>query len=179
MEMQIEPYEKYYARQAGGGIDNWYRGAAVQRGHGIGSFLGGLFRVALPFIKKGALSFGKEALNAGVNVLEDVENNVPFRQSFTTRLNNAQNNLQRKASDKLNSLLIGDGYKPKRKKKNTQSKRISRRRKSKNPKLKSRSKKRNINKKKKNPKRKRQTLRKKKKGNLLKSKYNLTSDIFN
>ena len=52
-------------------------GSPYQRGHGIGSFLGGLFRKILPFLNKGARAVEKEALRAGINMIEDVENNKP------------------------------------------------------------------------------------------------------
>ncbi|KAK7576270.1 hypothetical protein V9T40_012556 [Parthenolecanium corni] len=132
MDSKIVPYEKYYAIQAGGGIDSWYRGAPVQRGHGIGSFLGGLFRAALPLFRKGALAVGKEALNAGVNVLDDIGYGVPLKTSLNMQMNNATNNLKRKATDKVMGLLKGEGYKPKKKRKQTQSKKVTRRRKSTN-----------------------------------------------
>jgi len=130
MESKIMPYERYYAIQAGNGIDTWYRGAPVQRGHGIGSFLGGLFRAALPMLRKGAVAVGKEALSAGANVLDDVAFGVPFKTALDMRMNDATNNLKRKATDKITGLLKGGGYKPKRKKKTTQSKKVSLRRKS-------------------------------------------------
>jgi len=40
-----------------------------QCGHGIGSFLGGLFRKILFYLDKGARAIGKEALRAGINVM--------------------------------------------------------------------------------------------------------------
>jgi len=49
---------------------------------GIGSFLGGLFRKILPYLGKGARAIGKEALRAGINVIEDVENNTPLKEAM-------------------------------------------------------------------------------------------------
>lgn len=177
MESQIEPYEKYYARQAGGGIYSWYRGAPYQRGHGIGSFLGGLFRAALPLIKKGALAVGKEALGAGVNVLDDVANDIPFRQSVGSQLDNVQNNLKRKAKDKVMGFLRGEGYKPKKRPRLAQLKSKSRGRKSNKPK----SKLNKVKKIKKSKKNTRRTLkgRIRRKSAQKRSKYDLNQDIFN
>ena len=73
----ICPYEKYYQQQAGSGIAAIYKGAPYQRGHGIGSFLGGLFRSILPLISTGAKVVGKEAMRAGVGLLNDVIEHHP------------------------------------------------------------------------------------------------------
>jgi len=51
----------------------FFVGSLYQRG--IGSFLGGLFRKILPYLNKGARTVGREVLRAGINVIEDVENN--------------------------------------------------------------------------------------------------------
>ena len=45
-------YEDYYTGQVGGNMPV-FRGSRHQRGHGLGSVIGGLFRrVVLPFLKK-------------------------------------------------------------------------------------------------------------------------------
>ena len=53
-----------------------FQGIPYQRGHGLGSFFGRLFRSILPVAKRVgkrvAKTVGKEALNMGANVLEDV-----------------------------------------------------------------------------------------------------------
>lgn len=110
------PYEHYYSHQAGSGIGVIYKGAAYQRGHGIGSFLGGLFRSVLPLLSSGARVVGKEALNAGVGLLSDMVNARPMEDSIKTRLKDATSNLKRKAHDKIDRLnMSGSGYKTKRK----------------------------------------------------------------
>ena len=55
--MIMDPLLKYYIRQAGGGrhSENWVGPIYIfpsfmQRGHGIGSFLSGLFRKVRPII---------------------------------------------------------------------------------------------------------------------------------
>ncbi|XP_063994371.1 uncharacterized protein F54H12.2-like [Diachasmimorpha longicaudata] len=67
----MSPYIAYYANQAGGGTVDRYSdfgrvfvGSPYQRGHGIGAFLGGLFRRILPYLGSAARAVGKEALNA-------------------------------------------------------------------------------------------------------------------
>lgn len=108
------PYQQYYANQAGSGIGAIYRGAPYQRGHGIGSFLGGIFRSILPLFKTGARVVGKEALRTGSNILGDLVENRSAKESFRDRLQEAGVNLKRKADEKIDSLMVGSGYKRKR-----------------------------------------------------------------
>ena len=61
-----EDYYSYYLNQAGHGF-NVFRGSTVQTGHGIGSFLGGLARSAMPIMK----SFAGKALKTGVSFAKD------------------------------------------------------------------------------------------------------------
>ena len=106
--MTSEDYE-YYDIQSGrgGGIPRVFVGAPYQRGHGIGSFLGGLFRRVFPYLSKGVRAVGKEALRAGINVIEDVENNTPFKEAVKSRLKESRGNLKRKAKEKISSLMKG------------------------------------------------------------------------
>lgn len=107
----ICPYEHYYTHQAGSGVGVIYKGALHQRGHGIGSFLGGLFRSVLPLISGGAKAIGKEALNAGVGLLKDMAATKPMEESIKNRFREASSNLKRRADNKLDSLMSGSGYK--------------------------------------------------------------------
>jgi len=76
-------YDEYYATPKEGGrsgrIPRVFVGSLYQRGHGIESFLGRLFRKILLYLGKGARMIDKEALRAGINVIEDVENNFQLR----------------------------------------------------------------------------------------------------
>lgn len=106
-------HEAYYHSQFGGGrgVPNVFVGSSRQRGHGLGSWFSGLFRSALPLLAKGARAVGKEALRAGVNILDDVtENNAGFKEAFHNRVNESGRNLKRKATDKINKLMEGSGY---------------------------------------------------------------------
>lgn len=76
------PYENYYSHQAGSGVGVIYKGSPYQRGHGIGSFLGGLFRSVLPLLSSGVRVVGKEALNAGVGLLSDMVQARPMEASI-------------------------------------------------------------------------------------------------
>lgn len=117
-------YVAYYDAQAGGGgVDHVFVGSPHQRGHGIGSFLGGLFRRALPLLQRGARAVGKEALRTGMNILDDVgTNNVPFKQSLKHRFQESRDNLKRKADEKLEKLMEGGGYKKVARRRKKQSK---------------------------------------------------------
>ena len=75
---------QYYIRQAGGGGRG--RGDTgigpiytippfVQRGHGIGSFMSGLFRTLRPIFWSGAKSLGREALRTGGKIMADIADN--------------------------------------------------------------------------------------------------------
>lgn len=120
-------YIQYYNDQIGagrtGGIDNVFYGGRHQKGHGIGAFLGGLFRMALPFIKSGARAIGKEAFRAGVNITDDVmSRGLDIKQSLKERARESGENLTRKAADKLIGVMNGNGYKSLRKRRRRQSK---------------------------------------------------------
>lgn len=113
-----DPYLVYYKNQLGSGVSVVYKGAPYQRGHGIGSFLGGLFRTITPLLKSGAKAVGKEALKAGMNVLGDVISTVPPRQALANRMKEFTGNLKRKADDKLDRTMTGSGTSYKKRKLN-------------------------------------------------------------
>lgn len=52
---------------------NVYRGGRRQRGYGMGGLFSGFFRKILPFLQDSAVTVGKNLLNVGTNVLQDVE----------------------------------------------------------------------------------------------------------
>ena len=65
-------YEDYYSRQVGGEIPVFV-GSRHQRGHGIGSVLGGLFRrFVIPLFTTHGRTLALDALRTGMNVAEDV-----------------------------------------------------------------------------------------------------------
>lgn len=54
-----------------------------QRGHGFGGLFRGLLRTIAPIAKRGLLSVGKAALNAGARALEDArDNNTSMKQAL-------------------------------------------------------------------------------------------------
>lgn len=85
-----------------------------QRGSGVGSFLGGLFRKILPILRKGTVAVGREAVNSGTNFINDVNHNVDPRKALKKRSREAAVNLVKK-------VLHGDGYKTRSNKRKRQS----------------------------------------------------------
>lgn len=110
-----DPYLKYYTHQAGSGVSNVYRGAEYQRGHGIGSFLGGLFRSVTPLLKSGVKALGKEALRSGLGFVGDIVHSVSPKEAVRNRVKEMTGNLKRRADNKIESIMEGSGYKRHRK----------------------------------------------------------------
>ena len=73
-------YEDYYLNQSGNGM-SVFQGARMQRGHGLGSFLSGLFRNAWPLIQTGAKAFGKQFLRTGLQIANDVADGQELKES--------------------------------------------------------------------------------------------------
>ena len=109
-------YAKYYNEQIGGGGGGGVRGvftsSAFQRGRGVGSWLGGLFRCILPYVTSGAKVFGKETLHARMKVIDDVANNgVNFKDAIKLRAGESGQQLKKKAAEKITEIMKGSGYK--------------------------------------------------------------------
>lgn len=94
------------AKQTGHGIDG-FQGIQYQRGSGLGSLFGRLFRFILPVAKrfgKSALkTVGKEAANAGAHILGDVVQGQNIKQSLKQHGRKAAGNLINKAG----SVVLG------------------------------------------------------------------------
>ena len=73
-------YEDYYKRQTGGEIPVFV-GRRYQRGHGLGSVLGGLFRRVVPFIRGNVGKIGKHLLRTGVDIAGGVLGGKKFKQA--------------------------------------------------------------------------------------------------
>jgi len=79
-------YEDYYARQNGGEIPV-FAGRRFQRGHGLGSILGGFFRrLVLPFFKTHGKSMLANALKTGMEVTDDVLEGRSLKESAKRRV---------------------------------------------------------------------------------------------
>lgn len=103
--------EKFWAEyflsqavQTGHGM-NGFQGFQYQRGHGLGSFFGRLFRSILPIarnIGKSALkTIGKEALSMGASVAGDLVRGREAKDSLAEHGRNAAANVLDKASSAL------------------------------------------------------------------------------
>lgn len=101
-------YTEYYLRQAGSGFGGVYTSGLYQKGHGIGSFLGGLFRCVFPLLKSGSSAVGSELLKSGVNIISDISRNEPVEATIKKRGKESINNLSKLMGEKM----FGSGYKP-------------------------------------------------------------------
>lgn len=99
-------YTHYYLNQAGTGFGSVYAGNVYQRGHGIGSFLGGLFRCVFPLLKSGTAKVGSELLKTGANIVSDIARNEDFDTVIKRRGKETIDNLSRIAGEKM----FGRGY---------------------------------------------------------------------
>lgn len=73
-------YEDYYSRQTGGEIPV-FSGARLQRGHGLGNVLSGVFRKVVPFIKSNVKNIGRNLLTTGVGIVSDVLEGKKFKDA--------------------------------------------------------------------------------------------------
>jgi len=79
-------YEEYYSRQNGGEIPVFV-GRRFQRGHGLGSILGGFVRrLVLPFIRNNAKGIVQNVAKTGVEVANDVIDGRSFTDSVKDRV---------------------------------------------------------------------------------------------
>lgn len=108
---------EYYVGGGSGwssGVGRIYVGNPYQQGSGIGSFFGGIYRFVLPLVKSGAKTVGKEALSTGINIVSDIASNKDPREALRMRLRESARNLKRKADEKFENFMSGEGYKAKR-----------------------------------------------------------------
>jgi len=74
-------FTDYYVNQAGGSMPV-FQGSRRQRGHGFGSVLSGLFRSAVPMLKR----IGKQALTTGAYIASDMLGGKKFDESARARV---------------------------------------------------------------------------------------------
>lgn len=105
-------YKTYYLNQTRGqygGALPAYHGVHFQKGYGVGSFLKGLFRSALPIFKSGAQAVGKRALATGLDLAKDYADGKDFKTALKSRGLEAANSLTSKAVNKARSLVNQSG----------------------------------------------------------------------
>ena len=66
---------------------------------GLGSIFGGLFKAAMPLLKKGAKTLEREALKTGLDIARDVVQGRNSKQATKSRLKSTGENLLQKAMD--------------------------------------------------------------------------------
>ena len=100
-------FDDYYVNQAGGG-SSVFRGAQMQKGHGLGGLFRGIIKSAIPLLKsgmkaatpmlkKGAKSLGKQMLHSGMNLAGDLLEGKSLKSSANARVLQAGHRLKRKA----------------------------------------------------------------------------------
>ena len=99
-------YEHYYTQQVGRGLPV-FTGPRTQRGYGLGGILGGLFRSAMPLIKQGAKTLGREVLNTGIGIAQDALGGENIKTAAKTRFRHAGRNLTQKAIRGLEARATG------------------------------------------------------------------------
>lgn len=86
----------HYCDQQEGGSLPVYIGARYQRGSGLGSFLGGIFRTAIPFLKKGLLGIGKYGLERGLQLVGELERGKQFGDAARDQVQHAKQDFANK-----------------------------------------------------------------------------------
>lgn len=109
-------YKNYYENQIGNGL-SVFRGATVQKGHGIGGFFSSLLKGAMPLLKSGVKSIGKELLSTGVGLARDALQGKDMKSAAKQRFMASGDNLLGKLSDTMS----GNGFQPMRKRRKTKS----------------------------------------------------------
>lgn len=88
-------YYDYFNHQVGHGFPIFIGGS--QRGNGLGSVLSGLFRSAIPLLKKGGKALLKEGLASGVNIANNVLDGQSFGKAFQKETKRAGKNIMKRA----------------------------------------------------------------------------------
>lgn len=86
-------YKHEFANQQRGSGMNVFRGKTIMGGSGIGSLFKGLFKTALPLIKKIGLGAGKHLMDTGSSILNDVVAGRNFKESAKDRFKTAGKDL--------------------------------------------------------------------------------------
>jgi hypothetical protein len=113
--------------QYGGSLDNigplYHAGFRIQRGGGIGNFLGGLYRLVRPLFVKSARAIGREALNTGSSILSDIATKSPHEKVGAI--------VRKRMQETVNRNMTGSGRKRKRARRQRRQKTIKKDRKGK------------------------------------------------
>ena len=89
-------YTDYYTAQVGTGLPVFV-GSSIQRGHGVGNILKGLFNAVVPLFSSVGKTLGKQALNTGLQIAGDVVSGHNLKESAKHRAREAGHSLLNKA----------------------------------------------------------------------------------
>lgn len=109
-DAQKSLFTDYYVNQAGGNIPV-FQGSRGQRGHGFGSVLSGLFRSAMPMLKR----IGKQALTTGAYIAKDMLSGKKFGDSARARVSQGINSFLPDENDVSEQTGAGRARRAKRK----------------------------------------------------------------
>lgn len=105
-------YKTHYLKQTlgqyGGALPS-FQGVRYQRGYGLGSFLKGLLRSAVPLLKAGVQNIGKTALQTGVNLAGDYMSGRDLKSAVQSRALEGAQELKTKAMRGARSILNQTG----------------------------------------------------------------------
>jgi hypothetical protein len=93
-DAQKSLFTDYYVNQAGGSLPV-FQGSRGQRGHGFGSVLSGLFRSAVPMLKR----IGRQALTTGAYIASDMLGGNKFDESARARVRQGINSFLPQEAD--------------------------------------------------------------------------------
>lgn len=108
-----ESFVGYYLDQAGYGRGEYFQGTRMQRGYGIGSLFGKLFRFAMPLLKRGTKHVGQALARTGLNIAADAVQGGDIKDSARLHLKNVGRSLAEDAAGYIKS-QVGQGRKRKR-----------------------------------------------------------------
>lgn len=92
-------YHSYYKSQVGGSLPAFSGARIQQKGHG---FFSNLLKGAMPLLKQGATTIGKELFSSGLNVAKDVLGGENFKKSISRNIRQSGSNLLGKISANVN-----------------------------------------------------------------------------
>lgn len=119
MHLHPEDCANYYCSQVGNG--SYFQGLPFQRGYG---FFGDLRRYITPIAIRAGKYLGKQLLQTGSNVVQDVAGGQSFKDSARARLRETSKKVK---SDFFKTLQKGGAIKRKRQPKNSHSARVKHR----------------------------------------------------
>lgn len=89
----------------------------------LGSFLGGLYRMVAPLLKRGGVALSREIAKGASNLIDDIDNGDSVNASFKRRGNEVVHSLKRKVLDEMQGSGFNNKCVKKRKIKQSSSKR--------------------------------------------------------